>query len=60
MKSKMVMQIHDELIFKAHKSELKKLIPAIRTLMEYNGLIVPITVDMETSEKNWAERDKIK
>ncbi len=54
--SKMVHQIHDELIFKVHKTEYDEVIPKIRELMEYDGFKVPITVDIETSTTNWLER----
>ncbi len=57
--SKMVHQIHDELIFKVHKDEYDEVIPMIRELMEYKGFKVPITVDIETSTTNWLERTEL-
>lgn len=56
-KTKMLLQVHDELIFDLHKSEQKELIPLIKQAMESalelpNG--VPIKVDTGTGE-NWLQ-----
>ncbi len=56
LKSKMLLQVHDELVFDAHRSELDQL----KALVEENmknampGLTVPIKVEMGTGE-NWLE-----
>ena len=53
--SKMILQIHDELVFDAHKSELKTLKPLIKKHMENAfKLAVPLTVDIGEGE-NWLE-----
>jgi DNA polymerase-1 len=52
-KSKMLLQVHDELVFDAHKSELDKLKEMIKYEMENAfKLDVPLVVDMGTGD-NW-------
>jgi DNA polymerase-1 len=55
MKSKMILQVHDELVFDVHKPELKRVRDIVRTEME--GAIklkVPLKADMATGD-NWLE-----
>jgi len=54
-KSKMLLQVHDELVFDVHKDELATIKPIIKQEMEnaYN-LKVPLIVDMGIGE-NWLE-----
>ncbi len=54
-KTKMVLQVHDELLFDTHKDEVKDLRPMIKELME-NALKmnVPIVVDTGIGE-NWLD-----
>lgn len=54
--SKMVLQVHDELVFDAHKEELETIKPIIEQLMKNTipGLKVPIVVEMGVG-KNWLE-----
>ena len=55
MQSKMVLQIHDELLFEAPSSELDQLVPAVRTAMETAmKLTVPLRVEISIG-KNWKE-----
>ncbi len=55
LKSRMVLQVHDELVFEAHKLELDILKPAIiQCMQEAMPLIVPIEVGMGVGE-NWLE-----
>lgn len=53
--SKMLLQVHDELVFDVHNSELEKIQPMIKHEME-NAFImnVPLTVDLGLG-KNWLE-----
>jgi DNA polymerase-1 len=53
-KSKMIMEIHDELIFEVHKSELH-LVPMIKEMMEdvRDGFSVPFDVDVEYTDTDW-------
>jgi DNA polymerase-1 len=54
-KTKMVLQVHDELLFDAHKDEVEELKPLIKDLME-NALpmSVPIRVEIGTGD-NWLD-----
>ncbi|PKK83549.1 MAG: DNA polymerase I [candidate division Zixibacteria bacterium HGW-Zixibacteria-1] len=55
MKSKMILQVHDELIFDAHKDEIDKLRNIVRDGMEKAvSLKVPIVADMGVGD-NWLE-----
>ncbi|MEZ4794340.1 MAG: DNA polymerase I [Flavobacteriaceae bacterium] len=54
-KSKMLLQVHDELVFDAYKPELESLKSLIKDQMEHAyQLAVPLEVDMGTGE-NWLE-----
>jgi DNA polymerase-1 len=60
IKSKMLLQIHDELIFEVKKSEIKKMMKIIKDEMisvansDYHSFSIPLTVDIN-SGKNWGE-----
>ncbi len=55
MKSMMIMQVHDELVFDVHKTELDKMKTLVRDRMENCvKLSVPITVEMGVGD-NWLE-----
>ncbi|GAB4297185.1 MAG: DNA polymerase I [Ignavibacteriaceae bacterium] len=55
VKSKMVLQVHDELLFDVHKSEVEELRPSIKNLMENAlNLDVPIVVDTGIGD-NWLD-----
>ncbi|MCB0824522.1 MAG: DNA polymerase I, partial [Bacteroidales bacterium] len=52
-KSKMILQVHDELIFDTHKDEVEKLKPLVHDLMvNAIKLKVPLVVEMNTGD-NW-------
>ena len=52
-KTKMILQVHDELVFDAHKDEVEKLLPIIKKLME-NALQLKVPVIAETGiGDNW-------
>ena len=55
-KTKMIMQVHDELVFDAHKDELEKVKPLIEEKMKnaMPNLKVPILVGVDTGN-NWLE-----
>jgi DNA polymerase-1 len=54
-KSKMLLQVHDELVFDAHKDELEIIKPIIKYEMEHAfEMIVPLDVEMGIGE-NWLE-----
>ena len=54
-KSKMLLQVHDELVFDAHKDELEIIKPIIKYEMEHAfEMIVPLDVEIGIGE-NWLE-----
>ncbi len=56
IESKMILQVHDELVFDVKRTELEKVKPIIEENMKnaIEGLSVPILVGMDTGE-NWLE-----
>ncbi|MFA5276835.1 MAG: DNA polymerase, partial [Candidatus Omnitrophota bacterium] len=59
LKSRLIMQIHDELVFEARKDELKELTVLVRLKMEnVFKLDVPIRVDIKQG-RNWLEMEAI-
>lgn len=59
-KTKMILQVHDELLFEIPESEFRKAISVIKDKMENSfNLSVPIVVDLKVG-KNWGEMEKIK
>jgi DNA polymerase-1 len=55
MKTMMILQVHDELIFEAPEEELSQVVPAIRKIMESAmDFVVPLRVDISIG-KNWKE-----
>ena len=55
MKSKMILQVHDELVFDCHLSEVDELKALVREKMEHAvQLAVPLEVEMSTGA-NWLE-----
>lgn len=54
-KSRMVLQVHDELLFDAHRDEVEELFPLIREKMEHAvELSVPLAVEIDKGH-NWLE-----
>ena len=54
-KSKMILQVHDELVFDVHLSELDKIKKVVKNSMENAvTLDIPLKVDIGTG-KNWLE-----
>ena len=54
-KTKMVLQVHDELVFDAHKDEIDELRPLIKNIMETSfPLNVPVVVDTGIGD-NWLD-----
>ena len=55
LKAKMLLQIHDELVFEAKLDDCKTLIPQIKAAMEG---VIPLRVPLEVKVKcgsNWSE-----
>ena len=54
-KSKMLLQVHDELVFDAHKDELEIIKPIIKEEME-NAFKMAVPLDVEIGEgENWLQ-----
>jgi DNA polymerase I len=54
-RTKMVLQVHDELLFDAHKDEVKELTPLIKEMME-NALPMDVPILVETGiGNNWLD-----
>ncbi|MFZ2099924.1 MAG: DNA polymerase I [Oricola sp.] len=59
LSARMLLQVHDELIFEAPEGEVEKTIPVVRTIMEHAALpaihmAVPLHVDASAAD-NWDE-----
>jgi DNA polymerase-1 len=55
LKSKMILQVHDELVFDTHKDEISEVQEIVKTKMKNAiKLSVPVVVDMNTGN-NWLE-----
>lgn len=55
LKSRMILQVHDELVFDVHKSEMEKVQPIVQKLMvNAIPLDVPVEVEMSFGD-NWLE-----
>lgn len=57
MRSKILLQIHDELFFKIHKDELD-VVPELKDIMEkaYPYKLLPLTCSVEHSWTNWHDK----
>jgi DNA polymerase-1 len=55
LKTKMILQVHDELIFDLHKDEEKAVVPKVKELMKTSVILdVPMEVEVGVG-KNWLE-----
>ena len=59
IRAKMLLQVHDELVFEIHENYIDECIIEIKKIMEknhlnYKNFSVPLTVDYGIG-KNWAE-----
>ena len=55
-KSRILLQVHDEIICEVHKDDLITVPEQIKNLMETNSLNIPLFIDMETCEPSWATK----
>ena len=56
IKSKMILQVHDEIVVETFKSELEKVKEIVKSAMELNQpLRVPLKIDINTGE-TWKEQ----
>jgi DNA polymerase-1 len=55
LRSKIILQVHDELVFDVHRSEIETIKPIIHDRMKHAlPLDVPIEVEVDEGE-NWLE-----
>jgi DNA polymerase I-like protein with 3'-5' exonuclease and polymerase domains len=57
-KSKMIMNIHDEVIFYLHKEEIH-ILPDIKDIFEDWDFRVPIIAEVQYSEKSWGDKEEL-
>ena len=55
-KSKMLLQVHDEVICEVHNSELDVVCPETKRILEDNPLNLPLSVDIEICKPSWATK----
>lgn len=58
-KSKVLIQIHDELLCKIHNSEAEEVVPMIARILEENE-IIPLKVDIAECSPSWSHKREIK
>lgn len=59
-KSKLMMQIHDELQFKKHKDDDPQIFFDIKKIMEtWDDTLIPIVADMEVTTTTWADKYEV-
>jgi len=55
LKSKMILQVHDELVFEVHQSEIDLIKENVISLMK-NAIALPVRIEVEAGiGKNWLE-----
>jgi DNA polymerase-1 len=55
LQSKMILQVHDELVFDVHQDEIEQMQLLVKTAMEQAvSMEVPMEVEMKTAN-NWLE-----
>jgi len=58
-KTKIIMTVHDEIVYEVPPAEAKKVIPKLLEIMEdLKGFFVPITVEAEVAPKRWSAKKK--
>lgn len=55
--AKMVLQVHDELVFEVPEKEVRDVVKVLEQVLTYEDLIVPLTVKISTG-KNWGQMEK--
>jgi len=56
--SRMLLQVHDELVFEIADSEAAEVVPEIKRMMEDFKTVVPMTVGVEVGN-NWADKEEV-
>jgi len=55
---RMLLQVHDELVFECPNKDLPEFVPFVKEAMRYNGLQIPLTATV-TVGRSWAETEKL-
>lgn len=55
LKSRMIMTIHDELVFGMTKDEIHHVDDFVRIMQEFKGSLVPIVAEIEYTTTSWAD-----
>lgn len=59
IKSRIQMQIHDELSWEKHKDEAEVFFDFKRIMEDWNDALVPVVADMELTRTTWAEKFEV-
>lgn len=59
LKSKMQMQIHDEISFEIYPGEEKYIKEFKRIMQDIKDTLVPIVADLEFTETTWADKEEV-
>lgn len=54
--SRLLIQVHDELVFEIHESEYHEVVADLKDIMEQNSLGLTLQVDIEVANPSWAEK----
>ena len=54
--SRLLIQVHDELVFEIHESEYHEVVGDLKDIMEQNSLGLTLQVDIEVANPSWAEK----
>ena len=54
--SRLLIQVHDELVFEIHESEYHEVVHNLKDIMEQNSLGLTLQVDIEVANPSWAEK----
>jgi len=58
-KSRLLLQVHDEVICEIHNDDLTTVPYTIKSIMEQNSLNIPLYVDMEICDPSWATKKEL-
>ena len=58
-KSRLLLQVHDEVICEIHNDDLTTVPYKIKDIMEQNSLNIPLYVDMEVCDPSWATKKEL-
>jgi hypothetical protein len=57
--SRILLQVHDEIICEIHVDELHTVTHEIKNLLEINTLDIPLKVDVEICQPSWASKQEV-